>query len=122
MSSTGNALTEWLSDARRRLRPALKRATAAQLATEVGQWISDVGGQQAEVSDVDHVCGTASYVVCGGESSTVVTAWGLGSWPAIRDRGPLARCLLESLRDPTDHECDLMISARAEEEWVLGSG
>jgi hypothetical protein len=111
---------DWVSERRARLRPALKRELATDLADEVGRWISEVTAQRSVITEVDHVSGVARYDVGDGTASKVVTAWGLAAWTVIRDRGPLAQEMLESLADPTDQECDVMISAGAEEEWVLG--
>lgn len=121
MRSSSNALTQWWSAMRRRMRPAMTRSAAAEVAAEVGRWIADVTEQSPEVTDVRHLDGTATYVLCMAGRQAVITAWGLGAWSAIRDRAPLAHELLEHLGDPTGSECDLMISARAEEEWAVGT-
>lgn len=111
--------SDWVSEVRARLRPALGRERARDLADEVGRWISEVTAWGSIITEVNHVHGVASYKVGDGTTSKVVTAWGLGAWAAIRDRSPLAQELLESLADPNDQECDLMISIRAEEESAL---
>lgn len=111
--------SDWVSEVRARLRPALGREAASDLADEVGRWISEVTARRSIITEVNHVHGVASYKVGDGTASKIVTAWGLAAWTAIRDRSPLAQELLESLADPNDQECDLMISARAEEESAL---
>lgn len=117
--SSPSRASNWVSEVRARLRPALGREPVSDLADEVGRWISEVTAQPSIVTEVNHVHGVATYNVGNGSASKVVTAWGLGAWTSIRNRGPLAQELLDLLADPNDQQCDLMISARAEEEWAL---